>query len=1038
MNLLKTILLASSLFAAGVISAMEQTEWLDPQVNAVNRAPMHTDYFAYPDAAEAAAGCRESSSNYMSVNGLWKFNWVKDADMRPTDFYRTDFNDKGWDSMPVPGIWELNGYGDPLYNNVGYAWQYQFRNNPPEVPVSGNHVGSYRREVTIPAEWSGKQILAHFGSVSSNMYLWVNGKFVGYSEDTKLDAEFDITKYVRPGKNLIAFQVFRWCDGSYLEDQDFMRYSGVARDCYLYSREKVRIQDIRITPELDGNYDDGSLDIRLELTGSCDVSLELTDASGKKVAEKKVSGKTGVQNVSMEVDSPAKWTAETPYLYTLTATSTAKGAVEIIPVKVGFRKIELKNAQVLVNGQPVLFKGANRHEMDPDGGYMVSRERMVQDILRMKQLNINAVRTCHYPDDRFWYELCDKYGLYVVAEADIESHGMGYEEATLAKVPSYEKAHLERNERNVSKHFNHPSIIFWSLGNEAGFGPNFEKCYDWVKNEDPSRPVQYERAELDEHTDIFCPMYYSYDACIRYCESNPSRPLIQCEYAHAMGNSEGGFKEYWDLVRKYPVYQGGFIWDFVDQSPRWKDADGKVFYGYAGDFNRYDVDKDQNFCNNGLISPDRRPNPHAYEVKYIYQSIWASPADLAEGRISVFNENFFRDLSAYRLEWELTADGRLMQTGAVENLDVAPRQTGEVTLGYDYGQVSGSREWMLNLRFNLKSAENLLPAGYTVAYSQIPLTDYSFDASLKNASRSNETIPAPAIADNDERYLIVTGENFRIEFTKKTGFMSLYETAGRSMMEPGTVLKPEFWRAGTDNDFGANLQNKYAVWKNPVIELKSLGHEIKDGMACVTASYSLPQVKASLVMEYTINNRGAVRISQKMTAGDASDVPDMFRFGLRFEMPEEFDTVEFYGKGPFENYADRQNAAMVGLYRQSVEEQFYPYIRPQETGTKSGLRWWKVLDISGCGLEFRSDAPFSASALEYSIEMLDDGPAKDNRHPADLIPSGTTNICIDKAQMGLGCIDSWGALPLDKYRLHYGDYEFNLIMQPVQHQFDMR
>ena len=1037
MNFLKTNLIMSAILLAGTISAAEQTEWHDPAVNAINRAPMHTNYFAYPDAKEAA-GCRTESSNYMSINGLWKFNWVKDADMRPLDFYLTGFNDKGWDQIPVPGIWELNGYGDPLYNNVGYAWQYQFRNNPPEVPVKNNHVGSYRREITIPADWNGKQILAHFGSVSSNMYLWVNGKFVGYSEDTKLEAEFDITKYVKPGKNLIAFQVFRWCDGSYFEDQDFMRYSGVARDCYLYSREKVRIQDIRITPDLDSNYDNGSLDISLELTGSCAVSLVLTDADGNKVAEQQVTGKKGTQNVTMEVDSPSKWTAETPYLYTLTATSSAKGATEIIPVKVGFRKVEMKNAQVLVNGQPVLFKGANRHEMDPDGGYLVSRERMIQDVLRMKQMNINAVRTCHYPDDYYWYELCDKYGLYVVAEANIESHGMGYGDESLAKFPVYEKTHMERNERNVQRNFNHPSIIFWSLGNEAGFGVNFEACYRWVKNEDPSRPVQYERAGNNEFTDIFCPMYYRYDDCIKYCESDPEKPLIQCEYAHAMGNSEGGFKEYWDLVRKYPAYQGGFIWDFVDQSARWYNPQGKMFYGYAGDFNRYDVDKDQNFCNNGLISPDRVFNPHAYEVQHIYQSVWASPVDLEKGTISVYNENFFRDLSAYRLEWQLLKEGEVMQTGYVDNLDVAPQQTKEVTLGYDYSQVCGCKEWMLNVYFKLKKAETLLPAGYTVAYNQLPLTGYAYDASLANEIRSNVDIPVPAFADNDQRYLIITGEDFRIEFNKSDGFMSIYEVGGHSLLADGSTLRPNFWRAGTDNDYGAGLQNRYGVWRNPTLKLTGLDHGTEDGMARVTATYEIPEVGAGLTMEYLVNNAGSVKVTQKMTAGSKENVPDMFRFGLRAEMPASYSIVQFYGKGPFENYADRQHAALVGLYRQTVEEQFYPYIRPQETGTKAGLRWWEVLDVSGCGLRFYSDASFSASALEYSIEMLDDGEGKNNRHPSDLEKNGLTNLCIDKVQMGLGCMDSWGALPRDEYRLHYGDYEFTFIMEPVQHRFDMR
>ena len=1038
MNFLKTNLLITALIAScAAVSAMEQTEWQDPLVNAVNRAPMHTSYFAYRNAEEAMQGCRSASSNYMSINGMWKFNWVKDADMRPTGFYRTDFNDKGWDDFRVPGTWEANGYGDPIYNNIGYAWQYQFVNNPPEVPVKNNHVGSYRREVTIPASWTGKQILAHFGSVSSNMYLWVNGKFVGYSEDSKLEAEFDITKYVKPGKNLIAFQVFRWCDGSYFEDQDFMRYSGVARDCYLYSREKVRIQDIRVTPDLDSGYRNGTLDVMLELTGNSNVTLTLTDPAGNTVDKKELACRKGVQNVTFNVENPEKWTAETPYLYTLTAVSSA-GNGEVIPVKTGFRKIEMKNAQVLVNGQPVLFKGANRHEMDPDGGYMVSRERMLQDVLRMKQLNINAVRTCHYPDDYYWYELCDKYGLYVVAEANIESHGMGYEEESLSKFPLYEKTHMERNERNVRRNFNHPSIIFWSLGNEAGFGVNFEKCYRWVKNEDPSRPVQYERAGNNDFTDVFCPMYYPYDMCIEYCESNPSKPLIQCEYAHAMGNSEGGFKEYWDLVRKYPSYQGGFIWDFVDQSIRWHDEEGREFYGYAGDFNRYDVDKDQNFCNNGLISPDRVFNPHAYEVQHIYQSIWASPSDLEKGEISVYNEHFFRDLSAYRLEWQLLKEGEVMQTGYVDNLDVAPQQTGTVRLGYDYGQVCGCKEWMLNVYFRLKKSETLLPAGYTVAYNQIPLTGYTYDATIANTVRSNVGIQTPAFADNDQNYLILTGEDFRIEFNKSDGFISLYEVGGYSLMEDGSVLRPNFWRAGTDNDFGANLQLKYKVWKDPVFNLKSLSHEVKDGMAHVTASYEIPEAGAGFEIQYTVNNSGTVKVTQKMKAGNKENVPDMFRFGMRFEMPGNYDVVEFYGKGPFENYADRQHAALVGHYRQTVEEQFYPYIRPQETGTKAGLRWWEVLDMSGRGLRFHSDAEFSASALEYSMEMLDDGDGKDNRHPSSLEKSGSTNICIDKVQMGLGCIDSWGALPLDKYRLHYGDYEFTFIMQPVKHRYDMR
>ena len=506
---MKRQLLTCCLAICSLATMAQHDEWKNPEINAVNRAPMHTNYFAYSSSEEAAKADKENSSNFLTLNGIWNFNWVKDADARPTDFYRTDYNDKGWGQMKVPGVWEMNGYGDPIYVNVGYAWRNQYKNNPPFVPIENNHVGSYRKEIIIPAEWSGKEIFAHFGSVTSNMYLWVNGKYVGYSEDSKLEAEFNLTNYLKPGKNLIAFQVFRWCDGTYLEDQDFFRYSGVGRDCYLYSRNKKYIQDIRVTPDLDANYTNGTLDIALNLNGSGTVELNLADPTGKNVATAQVSG-NGKKSVGMNVDNPAKWTAETPNLYTLTATlkSGNNTTLEVIPVKIGFRKIELKGGQILVNGQPVLFKGADRHEIDPDGGYVVSRERMLQDILRMKQLNINAVRTCHYPDDNLWYDLCDQYGIYVVAEANVESHGMGYGKETLAKNPSYKKAHLERNQRNVQRGYNHPSIIFWSLGNEAGYGPNFEQCYTWIKNEDKTRAVQYEQAGTNQFTDIFCPMYY--------------------------------------------------------------------------------------------------------------------------------------------------------------------------------------------------------------------------------------------------------------------------------------------------------------------------------------------------------------------------------------------------------------------------------------------------------------------------------------------------------------------------------------------------
>lgn len=1012
----------------------QTNEWLNPEVNAVNRAPMHANYFAYESPAKAAQGVKEKSSNYMSLNGLWKFNWVRHAEQRPTTFFRTDFNDKGWDHIQVPALWEINGYGDPIYVNVGYAWRNQFRHNPPQVPTENNHVGSYRKEIVLPADWKGKEVFAHFGSVTSNMYLWVNGKYVGYSEDSKLEAEFNLTKYLKPGKNLIAFQVFRWCDGSYLEDQDFFRFSGVARDCYLYARNKQRIEDIRVTPDLDAQYKDGTLHVALQLNGGNTVELSLTDAHNKQVAQQMVKG-SGKVTATLQVANPAKWTAETPNLYTLTATLKDGGKTsEVIPVKVGFRKIEMKNAQILVNGQPVLFKGANRHEMDPDHGYHISRERMIQDILLMKQFNINAVRTCHYPDNNLWYDLCDEYGLYVVAEANVESHGMGYKETTLAKNPAYAKPHMERNQRNVQRGFNHPSIIFWSLGNEAGFGPNFEACYRWIKNEDKSRPVQYEQAHGNEFTDVYCPMYLDYRGSERYVSGNPTKPLIQCEYAHAMGNSMGGFKEYWDLIRKYPAYQGGFIWDFVDQSIRWKNKEGKEIYAYGGDFNAYDA-SDNNFCDNGLVSPDRVPNPHMYEVGHIYQSIWASDVKQAdkELEVSVYNENFFRDLSGYYMEWEILADGEVLQSGVEQNLQVAPQQTVKVKLPLRAALPATEKELLLNVAFKLKAAETLLPAGYAVARNQLVLTPWKASVvTISNQEETNQAVVAPQVKDNDFNYLIVNGQDFTLNFNRFTGYLCKYESGGKELIQEQGALTPNFWRAPTDNDMGANLQNRYRVWNNPELKLVSLQHATVDGMVQIVAQYDIPAVSGKLSLTYLVNNQGAIKVTQKLTADKNAKVADMFRFGMQVQMPDSYVQSIYYGRGPVENYVDRNNAAFIGKYKQNVDEQFYSYIRPQETGTKTDIRWWKQVTKGGFGLQFTSDAAFSASALNYSIASLDDGVDKDQRHPADVDKAGYTNLCIDKMQMGLGCVNSWGALPLEKYRLPYGDYEFNFLITPVK------
>lgn len=740
----------------------------------------------------------------------------------------------------------------------------------------------------------------------------------------------------------------------------------------------------------------------------------------------------------MEVTSPNKWTAETPYLYTLRATlKEGNKVLEVIPVKVGFRKVELKNAQVLVNGQPILIKGANRHEMDPDGGYVVSRERMIQDIQIMKMFNLNAVRTCHYPDNNLWYELCDQYGLYVVAEANIESHGMGYGKNTLAKREDYKKAHLERNQRNVQRCFNHPSVIIWSLGNEAGYGPNFEVAYDWVKAEDPNRAVQYERAGTKGKTDIYCPMYADYQWCENYSKDDKyQKPLIQCEYAHAMGNSQGGFKEYWDLVRKYPKFQGGFIWDFVDQSVRWTGKNGKMIYAYGGDFNRFDA-SDINFCNNGLISPDRIPNPHAYEVRHFYQNIWTTPANLKNGEINIFNEYFFRDLSAYYLEWEMLKDGKSVRCGRIDNLNVQPQQTAKVKL--NLGETDAKAEWLLNISYKLKNNEDLLPAGYTVAKEQLTLNPYKTPSmQLGNCELSNTETVAPEVQDNDRYYLIVSNDAFRVEFNRTNGYLTKYQIKGLDMIKEGAILKPNFWRAPTDNDFGAHIHRKYVAWKNPEIRLKSLKQRTENKQVIVETAYEMPGVSAKLNLTYVINNEGAIKVTQKMTTDKKAKVSNMFRFGMQMQMPRSFETIEYYGRGPIENYIDRNHCTDLGIYRQSVTEQFYSYIRPQENGTKTDIRWWRMINKAGNGIEVVATSPFSASALHYTIESLDEGWSKQQGHSPEVEEADLTNLCIDKIQAGLGCVNSWGSIALPEYQVPYQDYEFTFILSPIQHCIDIQ
>ena len=1033
------------------------TEWHDLQVNEINRLPLHTMHFAYDPNDFPGTGAeyldKKKSMNYLSLEGTWKFNWVANADERPTDFYKTDLDDSKWNNIQMPGNWEMLGYGQPEYVNVGFGWRGHFDQQPPAVPIKDNHVGSYRREINIPSNWDGKRIIAHFGSVTSNIYLYVNGKFAGYAEDSKVAAEFDITPFLKKGKNLIAFQTFRWCDGSWCEDQDFWRLSGPARENYLYARSKDhRLLDVRVETDLKNNYKDGYLNITAKVQGNTLAYFGLYDPDGKEVI---VTGtdnvKNGVAKYQLRVKNVRKWSAETPNLYTLVVSPIQNGGMylpyEIVQVKVGFRKVEIKNKQFLVNGQPVLLKGADRHEMDPDEGYNVSEQRMIQDIMMMKRMNINAVRTCHYPDDPRWYDLCDKYGLYVVAEANQESHGFGYGDDAAAKKPEFAKQIMERNQHNVSMFFNHPSIVTWSLGNETVMGDNFLQAYKWIKSQDKTRPVQYEQARRGEGTDIFCPMYYPVAASEKYAKDpNSPMPLIQCEYNHTMGNSGGNLSDYWDLIRKYPILQGGFDWDFVDQAlhrnivkpmsilPYKMNNEElrKIEYCYGGDYNKYDP-SDNNFNCNGIIGPDRQMNPHAYEVAYQYQNIWTKMVNAETGEVSVHNENFFRDLSNYALAWRLEEDGVETQNGTIADLDVPAQQTKNFTIPYDKSKIKG-KEVFLNIDFRLKEAEPLLTAGQVMASAQLPVvTKQACSGDCSKMLAQGHGKKKMKLAAKKNNVVAVTTPNLTFKIDRSTGLISEYAYNGKSLLGEGGTLKPNFWRAPTDNDMGAGLQKKFKAWKNPQMNLKNIDvkKDKKTNSVTILTSFDMPEVQGQMDITYVVfANTGAVKVTEDFKATEGAKVSDMFRFGMLMQMPYTMEKSNYYGRGPIENYSDRKDCMRIGVYTDDADNQYFPYIRPQESGTKSDIRWWKQTDATGLGLQVKSCTPFYASAIHFDTEELDDGDDKEQRHSFDLKKSKFTNLFLDSAHMGVGGENSWGAWPLEKYRVHYGNKTFTFTLIP--------
>ena len=1011
--------------------AQSESRWQNVNINQQNREPRRANFFAFENLEKAQSFDKKKSANYLSMEGMWKFNFVKDHNKRPANFFALKYDDSQWKDFPVPGLFELNGYGDATYKNIGYAWATQFDPNPPYISELNNYTGSYRRTFELPKSWKGKDVYFHVGSATSNLTLWVNGKYVGYSEDSKVAAEFNISKYLKPGKNLIAMQVMRWCDGSYFEDQDFWRFTGIAREVYLYARPKLHAADIRLNAALENNYQDGVLNYKVSLKGGkTDVAITLCDKDGKQIAQA-----TGAQGV-IKVPKVNAWTAETPYLYKAYITLKNKqGAAEVIPQKVGFRNVEIKNAQLLVNGQPVLVKGADRHEMDPDGGYVVSLERMIQDIKIMKQLNINAVRTSHYPCDPRWYDLCDEYGIYITAEANLESHGMGYEEKSLAKFPEYIVPHIERNEGNVKPLINHPSVIVWSLGNECGYGVNFEKAYDWVKACDTTRPAQYERGGYDSKTDIYCPMYIGYEESERYCKGNGTKPYIQCEYAHAMGNSEGGFKEYWDLIRKYPKYQGGYIWDFVDQGLRDKSPiTGKEIFTYGGDYGRY-PGSDYNFNCNGIIAPNRRLNPHAYEIQYVLQNVWIKDFDAENGSFNVYNENFFKNIDDLNLTATLFANGVKLTTVAIpDTKGIAPQATKLVKSEALKSAIEkaeaehATEEITINFAFASDGSQPLVDKGQVMARQQIVLNGYEFDKVDAPANTGSKIE-----VEETNSYVKVSAERMSVTIGKKTGMIDYLDVDGEPMLKFRESMTPEFWRAPTDNDYGASLQKKMRVWKNPQMNLKSFDKSESKDSVVLTANFEMPEVKAELMLRYRINAAGEVAVTEKMTTDKEAKVADLFRYGMQLQMPASFSKLEYYGRGPEENYIDRHSSSFIGKYEANVKDEYYPYVRPQESGNHTDIRYFSIFNpTTGKGITFEGYAPMECSAIPYLVEDLDAGIEKEHawgQHSGDLVEKGLVQLHIQQRQFGLGCIDSWGASPMEKYRMHYQDRCFSFVIK---------
>ncbi len=1035
----KTLLFGALIWFAVGMQAQKLKEWQDPNIFNINKLPPTASFISYASEQEAWDNNIETSEYYKSLNGTWKFHISKNPSQRPVNFYKRKFDVSKWENIEVPANWECEGFDTAIYVNTTYPfWDIvKKRPEPPVIPQEYNPVGSYRRNFEIPENWLNRDIILHFGAVKSAFYLWINGKKVGYGEGSKTPAEFDITKYVKKGTNIIALEVYRWSTGSYLECQDFWRISGIERDVYLKAVNKVRIQNYFAKSTLNTiNYTDGIFDLLVNLENTADakseeytlgIKLQTFDKSTTLLErEDKItlnSKSNMVIDFSKNIKNPKKWSAEQPNLYKLILKlKNSKGkTIEVIAQNIGFRTAEVKDGQFLINGKAVYIKGVNRHEHDPDKGHVVSKALMLRDVQLMKQNNINTVRTSHYPNDPYFYELCDIYGLYVIDEANIESHGMGYGERSLAKNPEWEAMHMDRIERMFERDKNHACIITWSMGNEAGNGVNFQKAYKWLKEQDDTRPVQYERALLDKNTDIYCPMYADLSYMKEYADKNPERPLILCEYAHAMGNSCGGLQDYWDLIEAEPALQGGCIWDWVDQGLRKIDDKGRMFYAYGGDYGT-NMPSDNSFCINGLVNPDRIANPQLIETKKVYQNISIKAKDLKSGKFELINKYFFTNLDEFYIRWSISNAESEVKHGFMRNIELAPQKSKEISVDLSaLPALRAGQKYVLRFSIFTKKRKNLVDANHEQAWEEFILPVKSQAAITVNNTKSLTTVDA-------EKNFIVKNDKFSIKINKKTGLISSYLVNGREMIVEGPRLN--FFRPPTENDIAD--RRGYRIWQSSGInsttckagDISSTVKVDKSCLVIIPIDIVTDKIKISSIFQYQIFDDGSFTLSTQLNIPKSAK--SLAKIGLQTKLKRNYDNISWYGLGGNSTYSDRKSSGQFGYHKSTARNMYnHTLAVPQESSNQMEVMWATLSNIEGYGLMVSGDKDMSFSAYPYN-----DAAISKARHINELEEADFVTVNNDADIMGLGTA-TCGPGVLDKYSVKPGIYKFAVNFTPI-------